>query len=98
MLCGSESSPVFDYISKSRLDVRQMSSAKCRSTSCFVSVHLIPLLHARSNFRMIQSMLSINNKNGERMQPCFTPVLISDVSVRLLLHISVLKILHITIL
>ena len=44
------------------------------------AVHLISLLPALSTFRVIQSMLNIN-RNGERMQPCFTPVFISNVSV-----------------
>ena len=77
ILCAIvESASVFDCMSERRWDVRQMSSAKSRSSSWVVSIHLIPLLSSLSTFRVIQSMLS-TNRNGERMQPCFTPYVVT---------------------
>ena len=50
-----------------------MSSAKSRSPSDSVNVHMIPLLTHMSVLFIIQSIAKQNRK-GDNIHPCFTPV------------------------
>ena len=64
------------------LHVRQMSSAKSRSSSCVVSAHLIPVRLSFVVFCMIQSS-TVKNINGGSMHACLTPDCIASRGVRL---------------
>ena len=57
-----------------------MSSAKSRSPNESVNVHIIPLLTPMSVFIIIQ-YIARQNRNGDNVHPCFTPVLMSNYSV-----------------
>ena len=61
-----------------------MSSAKSRSPSDSVNVHMIPLLTHMSVLFIIQS-IARQNRN---IHPCFTPVLMSNSSVKFWPHIT----------
>ena len=52
-----------------------MSSAKSRSPSDSVNVHMVPLLTPMSVLFIIQS-IARQNRKGDNIHPCFTPVLI----------------------
>ena len=64
-----------------------MSSAKSRSPTDSVNVHVIPLLTPMSVLFIIQS-IARRNRNGDNIHPCFTPVLISNSSVKCWPHIT----------
>ena len=64
-----------------------MSSAKSRSPSDAVNVHTIPLLTPMSVFFIIQS-IARQNRNGDNIHPCFTPVLMSNSSVKCWPHMT----------
>ena len=60
---------------------RDTPSAKSRSPSDSVNVHMIPLLTHMSVLFIIQS-IARQNGNGDSIHPCFTPVLMSNSSVK----------------
>ena len=62
-----------------------MSSAKSRSPSDSVNVHMIRLLTPMSVLFIIQS-IARQNRKGDNIHPCFTPVLMSNSSVKFWPH------------
>ena len=64
-----------------------MSSAKSRSPSDSVNVHMIPLLTPMSVLFIIQS-IARQIRKGDNIHPCFTPVLMSNSSVKFWPHIT----------
>ena len=64
-----------------------MASAKSRSPSDSVNVHMIPLLTPMSVLFIIQS-IARQNRKGDNIHPCFTPVLMSYYSVKFWPHIT----------
>ena len=58
-----------------------MSPAKSRSPSDSVNVHMIQLLTPMSVLFVNQSIVR-QNINGDNIHPCFTPVLVSNYSVK----------------
>ena len=64
-----------------------MSSAKSRSPSDSVNVHVIPLLTPMSVLFIIQS-IARQNRKGDNIHPCYTPVLMSTSSVKFWPHIT----------
>ena len=64
-----------------------MSSAKSRSPSDYVNVHMIPRLMPISVLFIIQS-IARQNRNGDNIHPCFTPVFMSNSSVMCWPHIT----------
>ena len=64
-----------------------MSSAKSRSPSDSVNVHMIPRFTPMSVLFIIQS-IARQNRNGDKIHPCFTPVLMSNSSVKFWPHIT----------
>ena len=52
---------------------RDVSSAKSRSANDHVNVHMIPLLTVKSVLVIIQ-YIARQNRNGDNIHPCFTPV------------------------
>ena len=64
-----------------------MSSAKSRSPSDSVNVHIIPLLTHMYVLFIIQS-IARQNRNGDNIHTCFTPVLMSNYSVKCWPHIT----------
>ena len=61
-----------------------MSSAKSRSPSDSVNVHMIPLLTPMS----VLFIIARQNRKGDNIHPCFTPVLMSNSSVKFWPHIT----------
>ena len=59
-----------------------MSSAKSRSPSDSMNVHMIPLLTHMSVLFIIQS-IARQNRKGDNIHPCFTPLLMSNSSVQI---------------
>ena len=64
-----------------------MSSAKSRSPIHSVNVHMIPLLTPMSVLFIIPA-ITRQNRNGDNIHPCFTPVLMSNSSVKCWPHIT----------
>ena len=64
-----------------------MSSAKYRSPSDYMNVHVIPRLTPMSVLFIIQS-IARQNRNGDNIHPCFTPVLMSNSSDKCWPHIT----------
>ena len=64
-----------------------MSSAKSRSPSVSENVHMIPLLTPMSVLFITQS-IARQNRNGDSVHPCFSPVLMSNSSVKCWPHIT----------
>ena len=71
---------VFVCMSWCRCVSKAISSAKSKSSRMVVSVHLIPLCPSLVTCFIIQSIPRMN-RNGERMHPCFMPVVTLKASV-----------------
>ena len=66
---------------------RDMSSAKSRSLSDSVNIHMISLLTPVFVLFIIQ-YIARQNRNGDNIHPCFTLVLMSNSSVKCWPHIT----------
>ena len=64
-----------------------MSSAKFMYPSDSVNVHMIPFLTPMSVLFIIQS-IARQNRNRDKLHPCFTPVLMSNSSDKCWPHIT----------
>ena len=64
-----------------------LSSAKSRSPSDYVNVHIIPLLTPMYVLFIIQP-IARQNRNDDNIHPCFTPVFMSNSSVKCWPHIT----------
>ena len=79
----------FSFCVSVAVSSRDMPYAKTRSPSDSENVHMVPLLTHVSVLFTIQS-IARQNRNGDNIHPCFTPVLMSNYFVKCWPHITFL--------